>query len=397
MRIVVSDYSGHPFQVQLSRALAARGHDVLHLYSAQFQTPKGALIRRDSDPDSFAVAPIDLGEAFAKYDFVKRFGQERRYGRLLAERVLAFRPDAVISSNLPLDAQKHLLASLRRRSQARFLFWLQDIYSAAIARHFRRKWAGLGRVIGARYRALEAQMLRDSDHVIAITEDFAAPLAAFGVAPERIAVIENWAPLDELPALPRDTAWAREHGLADRPLLLYSGTLGLKHNPQLFVELARSLPPDGARLAVISEGPGADFLAQAKTTQGLEALHLLPFQPFDRFPEVMASADVLLAILEPEAGVFSVPSKILSYLCAGRPILAAMPADNLAARLIRREGAGAVVDPGDDRALIAPAAAFLADAEAREAAGQAGRAYAERTFEIARTTDRFEELLAKPA
>ncbi len=30
MRILVHDYSGHPFQAQLSRELARRGHDVVH-------------------------------------------------------------------------------------------------------------------------------------------------------------------------------------------------------------------------------------------------------------------------------------------------------------------------------------------------------------------------------
>lgn len=43
MRILICDYSGHPFQVELSRGLAARGHAVLHLHFADFQTPKGNL------------------------------------------------------------------------------------------------------------------------------------------------------------------------------------------------------------------------------------------------------------------------------------------------------------------------------------------------------------------
>jgi hypothetical protein len=36
MRILISDYSGHPFQVQLSRELARRGHGVTHSYSTGF-------------------------------------------------------------------------------------------------------------------------------------------------------------------------------------------------------------------------------------------------------------------------------------------------------------------------------------------------------------------------
>ena len=34
MHIQVHDFSGHPFQAELSRELATRGHSVDHVYSA---------------------------------------------------------------------------------------------------------------------------------------------------------------------------------------------------------------------------------------------------------------------------------------------------------------------------------------------------------------------------
>ena len=43
-----------------------------------------------------------------------------------------------------------------------------------------------------------------------------------------------------------------------------------------------------------------------------------------------------------EAGAFSVPSKTLTYLCAARPILAAVPPQNAAAHLVTSR-AGALV------------------------------------------------------
>jgi len=87
MRIVVHDYSGHPFQVQLSRELARRGHEVVHLHCESFLTGKGSLRALPDDPPTLAIEPISLGEPFAKYSFRKRLLQERRYGRDLADRV----------------------------------------------------------------------------------------------------------------------------------------------------------------------------------------------------------------------------------------------------------------------------------------------------------------------
>src|SRR5450631_3453912 len=48
-RILLNDYCGHPFQVELSRELARRGHEVLHVYSADDQTPKGDLLPHRTD------------------------------------------------------------------------------------------------------------------------------------------------------------------------------------------------------------------------------------------------------------------------------------------------------------------------------------------------------------
>jgi glycosyltransferase involved in cell wall biosynthesis len=91
--------------------------------------------------------------------------------------------------------------------------------------------------------------------------------------------------------------------------------------------------------------------------------------------------------------MFSVPSKVLSYLCAGRPVLAAVPPGNLAARVVARAGAGITVDPTDKGAFIAGALDLLAD----PSPGRAARKYAERTFDIAAIGERFESILSPAA
>ena len=49
-----------------------------------------------------------------------------------------------------------------------------------------------------------------------------------------------------------------------------------------------------------------------------------------------------VVLLERSAGAFSVPSKTLSYLCAGRPVVGLMPAENLAAEVRYLQGPGRV-------------------------------------------------------
>jgi glycosyltransferase involved in cell wall biosynthesis len=392
MRILVHDYAGHPFEVQLSRALARRGHQVLHLYSESTLTPRGRLRRLPEDPPSFDVRGLSLGRTIEKHAFVRRWLQESAYGRLLAEQIEKYEPHVVLSANTPTDAQAAALGAARAAG-AGYVVWVQDIYGLAVDRLLRRRLPVVGALIGARYVRLERRLLRQADHIVAITSDFLPTLMEWGIPPERVDVIENWAPLEELPLRARDNTWARAHGLADKTVLMYSGTLGLKHDPALLLDLARDfLPESHVRVVVISEGPVVDDLKSRAVD--LPNMVFMPFQPYDAMPEVLASADVLLILLERYADAFSVPSKALTYLCAGRPVLGAMPAANLATRLIRASGAGIVVDPGDRAAFTAAGRELLADAGRRVELGRNARVHAERTFDIGPIADRFDAVLA---
>ena len=229
-----------------------------------------------------------------------------------------------------------------------------------------------------------------------ISGDFCPILEQWGIPADRISVVENWAPLAELSPVPRHNGWSSEHELDDSIVILYSGTLGLKHNPELLAQLAaRFSDRPECRVVVISEGLGADHLATAKKERGLDNLVLLPFQPYERFAEVLGSADVLVAILEPEAGVFSVPSKVLSYHCAGRPILGSIPNENLAARITTREHSGVVTDPRAVDEFADSAEALVREPDLRSAMGHNARRYAERTFDIVAISDTFETILTR--
>lgn len=395
MRILVHDYAGHPFQVQLSRALAARGHVVLHTYCASLQTtPRGALTPQSGDPDTLTISGISLARPLEKFSFVTRWRQENEYGRLIARGVDRFRPDVVLSANTPLDAQRKLLRRCRRRG-VRFVFWVQDLIGVAAQRLLSRKLPGVGHAIGAYYVRLERALLRRSDAVVLITDDFRPLMHSWGLAEDRLHAVENWAPLEEMPVRPRENTWAERHGLAGVRCLLYTGTLGMKHNPDLLLRLAVHFRDRvDVRVVVVSHGLGADWLRERRAEKGLDNLLLFGFQPYDEMPDVLGTGDVLLAVLEPDAGVFSVPSKVLTYLCAQRPLLMAVPAENLAARIVERAGAGITVSPTDADAFVDAAERLLANASQRDDLGRNARAHAERTFDIERIADAFEAILA---
>lgn len=400
MRLVIHDYAGHPFQVQLSRELARRGHHVLHQHFTGFQTPKGALVRREDDPATFAVTGLELGEPFAKHSLVRRLRQELRYGEIALQAARAFRPDVFIASNVPLDP----LGMLQRGLQAdgcRFVLWWQDIYSVAMSKLLPRRLPLVGNLVAARYRRLERRVCQEADTIVCITDDFRPVLEGWRVPLDKAITVENWAPLDEIEPLVGPNAWAAEHDLVDRPVLLYAGTLGLKHDPSLLWQTARRLAVtpglERSRVVVVSEGVGADWLRDRLAEAPDVPLVLLPFQPYGRFNEVLASATLVAAILEPEAGVFSVPSKVLSYLAAGKPILLGAPLENLASRTVARVAAGEVVAPGDPEAFVEAAVRLLQEPAELTLMGKRARRHAEAAFDVGRIADAFERSWTTPA
>ena len=198
LRLVVHDYVGHPFQVQLSRELARRGMEVLHLHCGSVRTGKGAV---DVEGERLRIEGVTLSREFARYSPWTRLRQEREYGMKQVRvsgnsapmssfrRTRLFTPRSAFSRRPSGSA--HVLSSGSK------IFW-----GSAPERVLERRFGRLGAVIGNRFVALERSLLLESDAVTVISDGFLPALEQLGIPTERISVIENWAPIDELPLRP---------------------------------------------------------------------------------------------------------------------------------------------------------------------------------------------------
>ena len=365
----------------------------MHSFGAFFQSPRGALGPQLDDPVTFNIVGLELGEPFAKYAFGRRMIQEIKYSQILLGHIRAFAPDVVVFANTPSEAMSLVYWQLRHEN-IHFIFWVQDFYSVAVQKILSKRLSVLGRAVGQLYVWMDKYLLNKSDRIVLITKDFEPLLEAWHVDLSKTAVIPNWAPLEDMPVCEKNNDWSVRQQLADKFCFLYSGTLGMKHNPALLVALAKQFSehPD-VRIVVISEGIGADWLKAQKKELQLDNLILLNYQPFADLPHVLGMADVLVAILEPDAGVFSVPSKVLTYLCAKRPLLLAVPQENLAARIVMQNESGLVAAPDDTTGFLEGATTLYGDGLLRERLGENGRSYAETHFNIDLICNQFEEII----
>ena len=392
MRVAIHDYAGHPFQFDLSRALARLGHEVRHFYFGDDPGPKGDKEVRRDDPSGFSIEAIHIPLGYTKDRMLRRFAADQLYAKLAARRIAKFAPDIVVSGNSPLDVQ-HALRVATHKHGGRFIFWVQDFYGLAMQKLLARRWLGAGDMISKWYRKVEVDTLQKSDAIILISPAFVSHLPSGLLAENAVHVVRNWGSVDLIHPGCRDNAWRRKIGLGNKFTFMYTGTLALKHDPTLLLALADAFSDDpDVEIVVVAAGVNARRLAKEQELAPRANLRLLPLQPAAELAETLAAADVLIALLEEDAGEFAVPSKLLNYLCAGRPILLSAPNHNLSVSILAESEGGISVSPFDRTGFVAHARRLYEDGSFSEKLGRSGRDYAERHFVIREIAVRFEAI-----
>ena len=251
--------------MQLSRELAARGHHVLHLYFPGFEAPKGPLQPAAGDPTTLRIQPVGIGRPYNKYSPLRRLRDDRLYVDECYRVIREFRADAVLSGLATPIAQNWLRGACQKAG-IRFIAWVQDLYGPGVRAVLGRKFGRSGAMLGRVFTRMDESLIRGSDGVVFISEEFQD---AFGRVRGRSRgawhVIENWAPLDELPWRPKVNAWSQANGLADKRVFLYSGTLGLKHDPELLAQLAHRFKNEkDVAVVVISQARAGTIWSAAR-------------------------------------------------------------------------------------------------------------------------------------
>lgn len=373
--VLLVDYGGHPFTVDLAVSLRRAGAEVAYVFNSSNESnPHGDF--SDARNDGVTIHDVDLGRVVDQGTLRGRFRDEQQFGWAVAKLVRAAKPGTtVVLCQVPAAAAVVIQGAAKTKGHP-VVLWLQQLQS------------DLARIPGSRalparlFTALERRIARSADRVIAISDGFADfAISARGGSPSNVTVLPNWAPLRYLPSRHRINQWATDHGLnPERRRVLYSGRLGMEHRPDEIAALALMLTANGdVDMVIVAAGPGVDALQNRPELVGHPNIHFFDLQPLARLADVLASADVLLGTLDDRASEALVPSKILSYLCAGRPVVALMNDANPSAQLVEKIGAGVVV--ADVHRALEVIRALLDDPDRMRRMGNLGRAYAATTFE----------------
>jgi putative colanic acid biosynthesis glycosyltransferase WcaI len=253
-------------------------------------------------------------------------------------------------------------------------------------------YSGGGAVAGLTAR-VEARILRKADRVGIISDGFRRYLRAAGVADSRIHRLRDWTH-PGVPTESKDMCRARLGWSLTDFVCLHAGNMGQKQGLDTVLDAAPPLADD-VRLVLAGNGNDRQRLIQRAERLRLKNVSFLPLQPAGQFEAMLRTADVLLLSQRPSVGDMSLPSKLASYMAAGRPIVAAVALESEAAREIQEARAGIVVPAGDPAALAHAVNALRNARQEAQALGSNGRAYASSRLTATAALSEYDDFLTR--
>jgi colanic acid biosynthesis glycosyl transferase WcaI len=365
----------------VAQELAARGHDVTVI--APFPNrPAGklyagyrrVLFRREEAPEGFRI--VRCAAFFSRRSsMLSRMAENVSFG-IASSLVLLFcrKPDVVYANTWPVLAAAAIAIAARLR-RIPLVVSVQDIYPESLMSQQRAGSGIFGRVL----MAIDRRVMRGAAAVVAISERFAEHYRRTrNVDPSRIHVVPNWLSsqgTDEVRG-PAEASRDRNGIPREAFLLTYGGNVGVSAAVETVIEAFRHIQdePD-VHLLIAGDGASLDNCQRLAAEIAPRRIH---FQnAWNVTMDVLHAADAVVLPTHARQSIVSVPSKLISYLLAGRPVLALALAGSDTAAAVLASGAGLVVEPDDAGALAKAIRAMMRlPPEERQRMGKAGRAWA---------------------
>ncbi|MGI2903021.1 glycosyltransferase family 4 protein [Tolypothrix sp. VBCCA 56010] len=303
--------------------------------------------------------------------------------------LFGWRPDVILSTSpsLPVCIPTTLLGWLH---DCPVVLNLQDILPEAAVHVGLLKNKFLIQV----FATLEKFAYRTATKISVIADGFVDNLRSKGVAANKIVQIPNWVDVNFIRPLPKENnAFRTAHNLNGKFVVLYSGNIALTQGLETVVKAAATLRdvPDIA-FVIVGEAKGLQRLQQECQDIGADNVLLLPFQPREKLPEMLAAADVGLVVQKKNVISFNMPSKIQVLLASGRALVASVPDNGTAARAIKQSGGGLVVTPEDSQALAAAVLDLYQNPEKVKTLGYNSRQFAIEQYSFDQALNNYESL-----
>lgn len=245
--------------------------------------------------------------------------------------------DLVIGSSHPPVLMGVALRAIRRWTGIPFIYHCQDLQPEcmALARRLRPAW------IVQLLTAVDTQTCQDAEAVIVLSDDMRRTMVERGVPDGKVAVINNFSLYYAPQPVPVPPEF--QHAEPDTFRVLFAGNMGAFQALDRIVAAAHLLS-DHPEIQFYFMGQGAQkphLRHQARKLLGT-TVHFYDHQPREVAFCYMAACDLGIVSLEDELYRVAFPSKMMTYLAAGLPVLAVVEPHSELAHLVRSNRLGFV-------------------------------------------------------
>lgn len=216
----------------------------------------------------------------------------------------------------------------------------------------------------------------------------------YGIPPDRVHVIHNWADPRELNPKPKvESEFAKQHGLIEPFTLMYSGNLGLYYEFETVLTAAERLKGENFRLVLVGSGGRRNWIAEEIKKRNLTNTLLLPYQPYEKLSDSLSASDAQLVTIAKGIEGISFPSKLYSAMAVARPIVALSEAHSEMRKIVETNNVGRWSEIGDADALVKMLREMMADHESCRQMGHNARKTLEDKFTLSVSAEGYGEVL----
>jgi glycosyltransferase involved in cell wall biosynthesis len=304
----------------------------------------------------------------------------------------------VYGNTWPIFAQWLLMLVCKLRGMPLVLS-VQDLYPESLLaqkRGIRRSsWAY------SLLHSLDTQTARNCAALIVISEKFKQVyMNDRGIPADKIAVVPNWIDDSQVVATSQTEDIRKKHDVpADAFLVIYGGNIGTAAGLEnLIVAFQHLLAQNNIYLLLAGAGSSLPECLDLIREHKLERVKIhSPWNSSDTYP-LLSAADLCILPTQVEQSLVSVPSKLLSYMLAGRCILAMAAPESETARILLDSRAGWVISTNDSASLAGQIIQISSlSADERDRPGKAGRSFVSEYFSLNKNLPKVVELLVQQA
>lgn len=161
-----------------------------------------------------------------------------------------------------------------------------------------------------------------ADTIFTLSEGMKKRLSIY-IDINKIISIPNWSASNDLKPIDKESnIFIKNNNLTNKFIVLYSGNIGISHNVEYIIEVAKNINNiKDIHFLIIGEGGKKKTLEDMVAEYNLENCTFLTWQNIDIMPYSLASADIAVITLNDETSIVAVPSKTYNLLAVGAPLL----------------------------------------------------------------------------